>query len=232
MNRNILFFLLFTLFSLNGVCQNKEKTASSPTFKMSGSALLTSHHISHGLSQTQSDPALQVQFAYNLGPQIEFGLWGSNVRFPQSDEHLNLHFFGKAMVQFTANTQLDLDYRLSRYFHNDRRNGSILQLQFNMFEYYVLLSSNSNWEGSSSSSSHFGFGHKYNFSTLFNLETQFSYNQLSATGYNNFFDILVEANYISNDTIKYAAGLTLNSESSQFRGAGDPFLYARIKTTF
>nr|HPI40743.1 hypothetical protein [Pseudobdellovibrionaceae bacterium] len=105
-------FFIFSWFPVFGWTQTKEGTSGSPTFQMSGSALLTSHFIHRGISQTHTDPALQVQFSYNLGPQIEFGLWGSNVRFYNSDEHLNLQFFGGAKVDFSPNAQFNLRYVL------------------------------------------------------------------------------------------------------------------------
>ncbi len=232
MINKIIPFFIFSWFLACAVAQTKEPSSESPTFKMNGNALLTSHSIHRGISQTHSDPALQVQFSYNLGPQIEFGLWGSNVRYLNSDEHLNLKFFGGAKVDFSPNAQLNLRYILSRYFHNDQRNGSELGLKLNVFSYYIQLESPSNWNGTNSSSSHFAFGYNHKLGNSFLVDINAAFNQLTVVTYNSYFDIQAEITYISSETLNYTTGLTLNSESSQFNGDGDPFIYVRIKTLF
>lgn len=226
------FISLISWLPLPVHAQNKENSSNIPTFRMSGSALLTSHYIHRGLSQTHGDPALQVHFSYNLGPQIEFGLWGSNVRYESTNEHLNLQFYGGARVDFSTNAQLEFQYRLSRYFHDDSRNGALLDIKFNVFTYYILLESQSNWEGTDTSSSHFALGYNYKFGSSLLLDLNAAYNQLTAVGFNNYFDLQAELTYTQSATLSYTLGLSLNSESSQFNGDGDPYGYAKIKTTF
>ena len=69
----------------------EETTALSQAgLTFTGSAALTSDYRYRGMTQTQSDPAVQGGFALAHSSGVYAGVWGSNVNFGSADPHLEL----------------------------------------------------------------------------------------------------------------------------------------------
>lgn len=76
----------------------------------SGSAALTTDYRYRGMTQTQSDPALQGGFQLDHESGFYAGVWGSNVNFGTSDPHLELDpYIGYATeLPFAGKPTLDV----------------------------------------------------------------------------------------------------------------------------
>lgn len=76
----------------------------------SGSAALTTDYRYRGMTQTQSDPALQGGFALTHESGVYAGVWGSNVNFGTDDPHLELDpYIGYATeLPFAGKPTLDV----------------------------------------------------------------------------------------------------------------------------
>ncbi|RLZ07053.1 hypothetical protein EAH57_14050 [Acinetobacter sp. 2JN-4] len=76
----------------------------------SGSAALTTDYRYRGMTQTQSDPALQGGFALTHESGVYAGVWGSNVNFGTADPHLELDpYIGYATeLPFAGKPTLDV----------------------------------------------------------------------------------------------------------------------------
>ncbi|MDX2224050.1 MAG: TorF family putative porin [Rhodospirillaceae bacterium] len=59
--------------------------AESPYGTIAGSVALTSDYMFRGISQTQSDPAVQGSLTWNSGVGFYAGFWGTNVEFTPGD---------------------------------------------------------------------------------------------------------------------------------------------------
>lgn len=84
--------LLATLVATSAVTFADESTPLSQLgLSFSGNAALTSDYRYRGMTQTQSDAAVQGGFALSHGSGLYAGVWGSNVNFgSSSDAHLEL----------------------------------------------------------------------------------------------------------------------------------------------
>lgn len=65
-------------------------TLSQYGLSFSGTAALTTDYRYRGITQTQSDPAVQGGFALTHSSGLYAGVWGSNVNFGGADPHLEL----------------------------------------------------------------------------------------------------------------------------------------------
>jgi uncharacterized protein (TIGR02001 family) len=85
-------------------------TLSQYGLSFSGNAALTTDYRYRGMTQTQSDPALQGGFALSHSSGLYAGVWGSNVNFGSADPHLELDpYVGYATeLPFAGKPKLDV----------------------------------------------------------------------------------------------------------------------------
>ncbi|MFC3903289.1 conserved hypothetical protein [Acinetobacter marinus] len=84
-------FKLSTLLAASLItCTSGIALAAESAVTLSGSAALTSDYRYRGLTQTQSDAALQAGFNFAHTSGVYAGVWGSNVNFGTDDPHLEL----------------------------------------------------------------------------------------------------------------------------------------------
>ncbi len=82
--------LVATLTGLSGAVLADETPALPFGLSFSGTAALTSDYRFRGVTQTQTDPALQAGFTLAHTSGLYFGLWGSNVNFGSGTPSLEL----------------------------------------------------------------------------------------------------------------------------------------------
>lgn len=202
---------------------------SLPAGHLYGEAGLTTNWIENGVSQTDKGFALQSGLGYKW-TQFRTGLWGSNVKFPGSDDTLNLRLYLMYKFVFTNNADLNVRYDFNKYFSAGDRNGSLIGLDLNIFKYHVLLDQNSNFEGGGQSR-RWGFMKDYQIPWNLNLNVNAGYNMVSDAGFTNYFDVKTQATYRYAD-ITYALGNSFNSGSSQFGGRGDIAFFLSLGAQF
>ena len=194
------------------------QTDAGAPVRLYGDVQLTTDSIEHGLTQTDHSFALQTGIGYRW-PQFRLGLWGSNVKFSDSADNLNLRLFLITKLIFTPNADLNIHYDFNRYFKAGYRDGSIVSLDLRLYEYHVLYESNDNWEGIGDKGARYGFMKEWQipYSLILNLNA--GYNMIGSK-YDNFFDVKSQISYKTSD-ITYSFGNSFNSNSGQFKGRGD-----------
>jgi uncharacterized protein (TIGR02001 family) len=184
--------LLFTfLFSVCGFAQTSGSSTSStqPTFRMNGSAQLTSNYIEKGLTQTDGDPGLQADFWFNLGSQFRVGVWGANVSY---DSASSTHFWLKAnadvRVDFSQTSNLIIKYSNNQYFRSNNRDGNTIGVHLDFSGYKVLYEIDSNWQGTQDGATYAGLGKDFPIWNTWVWANQGGYTIPEADGVQSFFD--------------------------------------------
>lgn len=217
--------------------QTTSATASSsaggqaPSYKLTGEAALLTHFVHHGLSQTNQDPSLQGSFWFNFGPQFRLGVWGSNTNYEGSDIHLWLRFSADVKVDFNADSQLFITYNQNQFYKSASRNGNTVGLDLSLFTYHIIYELESNWDGTSSASSYYGFQKTYDVFSQWKWNNRVGYTMVKVAGYSNTFDVKTGLGTKVKDVF-VEASITGTSAASQFNGRGDIFALAYIQAEF
>jgi uncharacterized protein (TIGR02001 family) len=206
-------------------------TNAPPTFKLAGDVALLSHYVENGLSQTDKDPSLQASFWFNFGPQFRMGLWGSNVKYPGSDDHFNLRFNADLKINFSALSHGIITYSQSQFYKSGDRNGNILGLHLNFGGYKVLYDDFSNWEGTGDHSQRFGFGKAFDVFGTWKWNNEIGYNTPKVTTIDPYFDFKTGLG-TKLGVIFVEGSVTATSTPSQFNGSGDTFFILSASTEF
>lgn len=215
----VTFFLALFVFCKTSYSQTSPST--TPSYQLSGNALLLSNLVRDGVSQSNNDPALVAAFLFNFGPQFNIGLKGSNVSYNTSTAHLNLQLGGQLKIDFSSTSNFMLEYNLDQYYSDSSRNGSILKMNVVMLsKYKVIISMFSNWEGTATSASNYAFGYSQNVFGGWAWDNIIGYTMVQATGYSNYFNFKSEISYKIKPLV-VGAGIEGTSASSQFQRLGD-----------
>jgi uncharacterized protein (TIGR02001 family) len=210
---------LIVLIALTANAQKRDD-AGGGSRKIYGEATIFNNYVDKGVTQSDKNWALQSGFGYQMGSQARIGLWGSSIKLPTNSENLNLRFYFDVKMDFTTNSSLTIRYDFDRYFQSDIHNGTILGMDFSTFGYHVMVEQTSNWEATGSPTTWYGFSKDYNIPWSMILSPKLGYSQISASGYNNYFDGRLTLGYKFADVL-YQMAMTYNSEASQFAGRGD-----------
>ncbi|STX27685.1 Bacterial protein of uncharacterised function (Gcw_chp) [Legionella beliardensis] len=79
--------------------------------KASGSAALLSNYVFRGITQTESLPAIQVEFTYTFPIGLYLTVWGSNAKFAETDINMEIDPF----IGFYQEVNDDFNYDISYY---------------------------------------------------------------------------------------------------------------------
>lgn len=223
--RRYLVFITFVAISFKAYAGNGD---ASPTFQLSGDVSLLSHYVENGLSQSNHSPALQGSFWFNFGPQFRLGLWGSNTNYENSDDHFNLRFNGDIKVDFSSNVNAILGYSHSQFYNGGDRNGSIISLDINFWNYRVTYDKYSNWEGTELESSRFAFGALFPVFGNWQWDNEIGYNTPALSALTPYFDGWTALG-VRWGTLLIEGAVTGTSNSSQFNGRGEYFFILSAK---
>jgi hypothetical protein len=225
MRRYIAFILIF-------VIQSVAQSAESENFKLAGDVELLSHYVEHGLSQSNKSPAIKGDFWFNMGPQFRLGIEGASVNYEGTSEHFNLRLKADLKVDLSANVDARLNYTKSDYYDSSNRNGNDFGFHLRFWDYRVIYSSFSNWEGSSTKSARYGFATDWKVFTDWTWGNEVGYNTPSVSGKNTYFDLKTG---IGNrwGPLFIEGSVTATSDPSQFDdGEGDLFFILSAKANF
>lgn len=225
---------LMLLVVANFFCQRSHaQTANKDEFqpgKQFARVAISTNHVQQGLTQTESSPAVATTLGYKW-EQFHAGLWGSNVKFAESEDSSNLRLFAAYKFIFTSNADLRVKYDLNRYYNAGNRNGAITGLRLNLFNYYVLYERTENWEGTGLDVVRYGFEKEFELATDLTLLTGLGYNMLDASDYSNYFDAEVSLGYLLAG-LKYELVGSYSSAGGDFAGRAGPFAFLRFSATF
>lgn len=212
----------------------EDSRSDIPTFKMTGDVAMLTNYVEHGLTQSNKDPSLQAGFGFNFGPQFKLGLWGSNVNY-ESSEHFLLKLNAELKVLVSSKTDFKVGYHNNRYFKSDIRNGNTTYLVITSHGYRVRYESNTNWNGTDSSSTYYSFGKSFDLTQSWKWDNEVGYTMIKdVEDMDNFFDVrtsfLYKADY---NNIVYQITATATSDPGQFsNGQGDFFFILGASTSF
>ncbi|MGZ3746180.1 MAG: TorF family putative porin [Pseudobdellovibrionaceae bacterium] len=228
---NLSILLTSIFFSVESSAQTEEKS-DIPSFKMNGDLGLLSNFVKHGLTQTNKDPSLQGDFNFNFGPQFKMGLWGSNVNY-LSTEHFLLRLNAELKVQISSTTDFKLGIFNNHYFKTNSRDGNTTYLLVTTHDYRIRYESETNWEGTQSSSTYFSFGKLTELSQAWNWDNEVGYTMVGVSTMSNYFDLRTSFVYKGGNNILYQITGTATSAPSQFsNGQGDTALLVGASTNF
>lgn len=198
--------------------------------KLFANVLIATNSVEQGITQTESSPAVQTMLGYKW-EQFRAGIWGSNVRFTGIDDSINLRLFGAYRFVFTSNADLTIRADLNRYFSAGSRDGMLVSVDLNLFNYHVLYDKIDNWEATLSEGTRYGFFKEFTLPLEILLGTGAGYNMVSAEGYSNFFDLRLSLGY-NLAGLRYELIGTYNSGTSQFGSRAGPFLFVNFSASF
>ena len=225
MRRYIAFIII-----LIASCKSLAADGNSANFNLSGDVKLLSHYVENGLSQSDRSPSLQGSFWFNFGPQFRLGIWGSNTNYEGSDDHFNLRINADIKVDLSQDAHLRIAYSESQFYKVGDRNGNILGVHLNFWDYRILYDKNSNWEGTKRRSNRYAFGHTYSFSDNWKWNNEIGYNTVDRNSIKAYFDGRTGIGKRMG-VIFLEGALTATSESSQFEnGVGDVFFILSAST--
>lgn len=179
------------LFSIHGFAQSSGSSTSStqPTFRMNGSAQLTSNYIEKGLTQTDADPGLQADFWFNLGSQFRVGVWGANVSYDSaSSTHFWLKMNADVRVDFSQTSNLIIKYSNNQFFRSNNRDGNTIGVHLDFSGYKVLYEIDNNWQGTQEGATYAGLGKDFPIWNTWVWANQGGYTIPEADGVQSFFD--------------------------------------------
>lgn len=216
------FFLTFIIVLLNlntTFAQNKDTKGD---YTIEGDTTILSHFVHHGLSQTQRDPSLQTSILIPLGPQFRIGLWGSNVSYEGSNNHIWLKVLFDLKIEFNKDVDFVIGYDINQFYKDKLRNGNTTRLSLNIFTYRIIYENESNWEGSETSSRYVGFGKAFKISNSFEWDNQLGYTMVEVETLQSYFDLKSKLSAVYNK-LDFHIALTATSNPGQFNGNGDIF---------
>ncbi len=228
----VLFWLIAIFLWHGSIFAADSKSTTSPTYKVSVDAKVLSQFIDRGLSMSDGNPAMNVSFLYNLGPQFRLGFWGSNIsNVSSNDDNFWFKFIADVKVDFTGTSWMSLYIHDDHFYKSDIRNGQSVGIRWNWNAYMGELEWMNNFQGTKTSAEYINLGRLWPV-YMFKAGAKAGYTLQAAENYQNYFDIkgLVVYNFSSNSNIE--AGATLVSNDGQFNGRGKPAFYLSLLLSY
>ncbi len=205
-----------------------EKPSTVPTYQVSVDAKLYSHYIERGLSMSDTNPAMNVAFLYNFGPQFRMGFWGSNIsNVSSTDDNFWFKFLADVRVDFTPTSGMLLYINDDHYYKSSIRNGQILGVKINYLDYLGEIEWMNNYQGTHVNSEYLNIGKMYPYK-VFKVGGKVGYTLTNSEGYSSYIDLKAIGTYALGTNSIAEAGITMISSESQFGGRGKPAIYLAI----
>lgn len=195
---------------------DKGATGTVPTYDITGFAKLSSNFIDRGLSYSNNGFAMNAAFLVNLGSQLRFGFWGSNIsKIENDDDNLWVKYVAEVHVDFQANSKFVFYVHDDHFYKAFTRNGIRYGFRLDYGRFSGLLEWQNNYEGTSASAyyTRIKFNKKYTEKT--GLELGAGYTMEYSHRYNNYLDLLATGYYNAFPNGKFELGLT-SASTSQF----------------
>ncbi len=205
-----------------------DKPSTVPTYKVSVDAKLYSHYIERGLSMSDTNPAMNVAFLYNFGPQFSMGFWGSNIsNISSADDNFWFKFLANVRVDFTPTMGMLMYINDDHYYKSSIRNGQLFGAKFNYLNYLAELEWTNNYQGTHGNSEYLNVGKLVDYK-MFKVGGKIGYTLQNSDNYSNYFDIKGLGTYALGTNSTAEAGLTFVSSEGQFNGRAKPAIYVAI----
>lgn len=211
---------------------DQKSTNSPPTYQVSVDAKVMSHFIDRGLSISDGNPAMNVSFLYNLGPQFRLGFWGSNIsNVSSSDDNFWFKVIADVRVDFSAAATMYLYIHDDHYYKSDIRNGQSLGVRWSWEPYLGEIEWMNNFQGTKTTAEYLNVGRLWSYKMV-KIGGKIGYTMQASENYKNFFDLKLLSTYYfsSNSTIE--GGATMVSEDGQFDRRGKPGFYISVSLNY
>ena len=218
--RFLIVFLIFMIL-VNKSSFAAEKSARGD-YQTEGSTTIFTHFVNKGLSHSQQDPSLQTNMFIPLGPQFRIGLWGSNVSYENSDNHIWLKVLFDLRLEFNKDVDLIIGYNINQFYKNRVRNGNDSVLSLNIFDFHIRYENESNWEGTDTRARYVSFGKSFKIYNNVEWDNQLGYSMVSVENLQSYFDIRSTLSSTFNK-LEFLIAVTATSNPGQFNGRGDVF---------
>ncbi len=159
---------------------------------VSGKVAFTSDYIFRGVSQTNSNPAIQGGMDWNAPLGITAGFWGSSLNYATAREHLEVDFFGGYTHSFNDNDNIKAYLGVSHYtyFNNRTLNNIEIPLKFKYENMNISYAISPDWRNTSSVAGYASIGTGYPITSGIVLSTNIGYSHFDAKTKNiNYFDV-------------------------------------------
>jgi hypothetical protein len=226
------YFLFIFLISIQAIVAQAESGSSdNKTFGFKGYFIMGTNDIEHGLTQTRHDPSVQGEYHFLLGPQLSMGAWGGNASFLSEDNHVHLKYFMNLKVDYDPAIYFRLKYSYNHFSQNSSRNGNVISLYMFLFGLVAKVNQESNFENTSSASSHYSLGYKWQIGQFLSWENSIETNNLTTDQFSSYYDYESVFDLVYSN-LSILLGFTTVSNKSQFLGQADPMLYMQVKSNF
>lgn len=227
-----LLFWLIVIISSHLSFAADQKSAGAPTYKVSVDAKVMSQFIDRGLAISDGNPAMNVSFLYNLGPQFRLGFWGSNIsNVTSTDDNFWFKFIADIKVDFSNVASMSFYVHDDHYYKSDIRNGQSVGIKWMWNAYTGELEWMNNYQGTKTAAEYLNVGRLWPF-FMCKAGLKAGYTLQTSETYQNYFDLkgLITYNFSANSTIEGAA--TMASNEGQFNGRGKPAFYVSLSLSY
>lgn len=209
-----------------------EKSTSTPTYQVSVDAKVMSHFIERGLSMSDGNPAMNVSFLYNLGPQFRLGFWGSNIsNVSSADDNFWFKFVADIHVDFSQTSMMALYIHDDHYYKSDIRNGQSIGVRWTYDPYLGEVEWMNNFQGTHSTAEYINVGRLWPYKMV-KVGGKLGYMMQSSPTYQNYFDLKLLTQYNVSTNSILEGGITTLSNSSQFGDRGKTAFYISISLSY
>lgn len=232
-NRAQLFnFILIVILPLLVDAQSKSGSAEA-SYRLSGDVKLLSHFIDKGLSFSDNNPAMNASFLANFGSQVRLGFWGSNIsNVGAVDDNFWFKFLGEVSVEFSQNLSSVFYVSDNHFYKSNARNGQIVGANTKYKQSEILFEWLGNFEGTKTSAEYLRYGYFMTYKKDFRYGGSAGYTNSRSATLKSYFDLRALGQYQFDYNSNVEAGLTFNSNKSQFGRRGDMAYYLALQLTY
>lgn len=225
-------FLAVILTGFSAYAASEKSTPLSPSYRVSVDAKVMSHFIDRGLSMSNGNPAMNVSFLYNFGPQFRLGFWGSNIsKVSSEDDNFWFKFLADVRVDFSTTAGMNLYIHDDHYYKSDVRNGQSIGVRWNWNPYLGKVEWMNNFQGTKTNATYINIGRLWPYKMV-KVGGKLGYTLQSSETFADYFDFKVLTQYnISTNSI-LEGGITAISNSSQFGDRGKFAFYISVSLSY
>lgn len=230
----VFFITVLCILLLQNISWAETKSSGSfADYGISGDAELLSHYIVRGLSYSDYNPSMNASFMANLGTQFKLGFWGTNIsNLDAVDDNFWLKIVAEIKTELSSALSMNILLADNHFYKSSQRNGQSMSLKFDYIMYEFGLDWLGNFEGTKSNAEYLWAGKLFDFRKIFNYGGFVGYTNTHSAEIQGYFDFKVIAQYTFKNNSYAEAGITANSNSSQFGTRDDPAFYIGLKLSY
>lgn len=198
--------------------------------KLFGEFSLGSDLRDKGVTQTDSAPFFLGSMGYAF-PKAKLGISANNVKFPDSDESLNLKVFAQYKFEMFNQVHFTPRFDFNNYYRSSSRNGTIVSVDLDIYSWHVYYEKLDKFEGTETTQDWIGVGKRFSFSSNWGLDSRIGYATYDTDVFDSAFDIKLALDYQFKD-FKPSLEATYHSAPDDFGGRADLAGYFKVSAKF